>query len=255
MTSKHGLVGEPVASRWRAQALLWHSQLDPEDRRALWQSLRVAWDLEAEPAVLRVRGEDGAPVSIYESLPWPPDDRPARVLAIPTDIAVPSESTLGRDLRLSAFVQTAYDVREHLYTLVPYWKSYGRQTVVAAHNDGIVSSAAALLELLLAPTVPDGDIGRRFWLYEVVFGLVGPGMEGPVLRQLLCDAIHLSEGQIKDIIGMSQRRGEQNANVARLVFKLSEVTRGWSTPEELTEAIKTLSRRDLVTFVMTMLKT
>jgi hypothetical protein len=39
------------------------------------------------------------------------------------------------------------------------------------------------------------------------------------------------------------------------VLKLSEVTRGWSTPEELTEAVKTLSRRELVTFVMTMLET
>ena len=35
------LVGEPVVVRWRAQALLWESQLDPEDRKRLWQLLRV----------------------------------------------------------------------------------------------------------------------------------------------------------------------------------------------------------------------
>ncbi|MGW4464733.1 NACHT domain-containing protein [Micromonospora sp. NPDC004704] len=35
------LVGEPVVVRWRAQALLWESQLDLEDRQRLWQVLRV----------------------------------------------------------------------------------------------------------------------------------------------------------------------------------------------------------------------
>ena len=54
------LTGKPIVSNWRRQALLWLSQLEPEDSRALWQALRVEWDLTADPTRLLVRLEDGS---------------------------------------------------------------------------------------------------------------------------------------------------------------------------------------------------
>lgn len=248
------LVGEPVVTRWRAQAQLWQSQLDPEDRQRLWQTLRVAWDLNAEPAVLSVRVEDGTPVSVYESLPWPPDEQPTRTLAIPQDIAMPSESSVGRALRRSAFVQTAYEVREHLYALMPYWTTYG-DTTINIDNENFIANGAALMELLLQPADPTDEYGRRIWLYLSVLQHVGPVLRGPVLRQFLRDAIHLHESQIRDIVGTSAslNGGELDSSIVRLVLKLSGITQGWSTPEELAEAVRTLNHRDLAAIVMTML--
>jgi hypothetical protein len=142
------LTGEPVPVAWRRQALLWMSQLDAEDARRLWQSLRVEWDLTGESTRLLVRAEDGADVGVITSLPWPADERPAP--GPPSwDQAVPAESEAGKGLRKSAFVQTSFDNRELIYVMIPFWRRFGDLT----HPRSAAkweSDARALLELLLA---------------------------------------------------------------------------------------------------------
>ena len=118
------LVGEPVAVTWRQFALLCLGQLQPEDARRLWQSLRVEWDLAAEPTRLRIRAEDGSDVALFGSLPWPPEDRP-RPGPLPDDLVVPSQTATGRLIRKSAFAQTGIDARELFYALVPFWRQAG----------------------------------------------------------------------------------------------------------------------------------
>ncbi len=88
--------GRPVVLNWRRQALLWMSQLEPEDARRLWQSIRVEWDLGAEPTRLLARIEDGATVGIMTSLPWPPEEHPARIEGgrAPDDVTVTADSTV-----------------------------------------------------------------------------------------------------------------------------------------------------------------
>ncbi|WP_030442431.1 NACHT domain-containing protein [Actinoplanes subtropicus] len=117
------LVGEPAAVNWRRFALLCMGQLQPEDARRLWQSLRVEWDLVAVPPRLRIRVEDGSEVALYGSLPWPPEDRPR--IAPGDDLIVPSETATGRLIRKSAFSQTGIDARELFYALAPFWREFG----------------------------------------------------------------------------------------------------------------------------------
>ncbi|GAA2503423.1 NACHT domain-containing protein [Winogradskya humida] len=113
------LVGQPDVTAWRDQALLWHSMLDPEDRRRLWQQFRVSWHLDERPPRLRIRLEDNAAVSVKESLPWPPAEVPDPGLLTFDDIAAPATSRTGRLLRRCAFVQTTIDSRELIYALTP----------------------------------------------------------------------------------------------------------------------------------------
>ncbi|MEU4428313.1 hypothetical protein AB0F81_47490 [Actinoplanes sp. NPDC024001] len=44
-----------IVENWRRQALLWRSQLDSADSKAIWQVLRVAWRLDTDPTRLEVR--------------------------------------------------------------------------------------------------------------------------------------------------------------------------------------------------------
>ncbi|HEY0532878.1 MAG TPA: NACHT domain-containing protein [Actinoplanes sp.] len=145
------LVGEPVVASWRRQALLWMGQLEYDDARRMWQAFRVAWDLDGKPARLLIRLEDGADVSVLDSLPWPAWDRPS-IVDIGTlrgqDAALPAESSSGRILRKSAFVQTGFDTRELIHVLIPFWRRMGDITFAA--GDTIMDSdARLLLETLL----------------------------------------------------------------------------------------------------------
>ena len=158
------LVGEPVVINWRRAALLWMSQLVPGDARRLWQSFRVDWDFESGPARLRVRVEDGAPVPVLGSLPWPPEDRPG--LPPENDVEIPSESATGGTLRKSAFVQTGFDSREFLYVLMPLWERFGDIRYEEAHKD--VSDARVLLGLLTE------GMDAGYWLSSLLS--INPGM-------------------------------------------------------------------------------
>ncbi|MET0415208.1 MAG: hypothetical protein ABW022_04195 [Actinoplanes sp.] len=118
------LAGAPVAVNWQRLALLWMSQLQPDDRRRLWQAFRLEWDLAADPARLLIRLEDGADVGILASLPWPPEEIPVP-LEDAEDVRMPSDSQAGRLLRKSAFAQTGFDTREVFYILAPFWRRFG----------------------------------------------------------------------------------------------------------------------------------
>lgn len=150
------LVGEPVVVNWRRHALLWMAQLDLEDRRRLWQALRVGWDLDSQPTRLLVRVEDGAEVSVIASLPWPPEERPATMetsARAAWDAIMPAESATGRAVRKSAFVQTGMDTREFLYALIPFWRDLG--DVTFARRGVFRDSDARLMSELATASVPN----------------------------------------------------------------------------------------------------
>ena len=161
------LVGEPVVLAWRRQALLCMSQLEPEDARRLWQALRVEWRLAEEPVRLTVRLEDGSPVGLIASLPWPPEDHP-RYDGASRDLRVAAEAATGRMIRKSAFVQTGIDARELFYAVAPFWQRFGDLgylgdvpldpvTAMTTTPNTRDSDLSALLGLLLAADV-DADV-------------------------------------------------------------------------------------------------
>lgn len=190
------LVGTPAVVHWRQQALLWQSQLPSEDRLQLWQNFRVAWRREDLGSRLEIRLEDHTDVSLYESLPWPPDEsaavfQPDQTLA--PDLIVPSHTDIGRGLRRSAFVQTANDVREHLYAMAPYWQTFGDVRELTQHGHP-VTDARVLLQLLLTQST---DVGaqQRIDLFHTAFGASShPFYHQLVGRALLHAAIHLPVG-------------------------------------------------------------
>jgi hypothetical protein len=135
---------------WSRQALLWMAQLDYEDARRLWQHLRVRWDLDAEPTRLLIQVEDDSDVSVLESIPWPAEARPPtvdRTIRVARDTAMPADSVTGRALRKSAFVQTGFEARELIYTLIPFWRRLGDPTFVAR---GVTNESDARLLMVLA---------------------------------------------------------------------------------------------------------
>lgn len=232
------LVGEPALVRWRALALLWQSQLDPEDRQRMWQMLRVAWDLKADPTVLRVRVEDGAPVRVYESLPWPPDDRPSTLTSATIEIHMPSESPVGRALRRSAFVQTAYEVREHLYALMPYWRTCG-DTLVTVEHQTLISNAGALFELLLHPMRSRDDAIDRRPLYSAAVRHGGRSQRRLLLVQLIRDAVYLDHDDIKDIKQLLDQLPHDPEEVAmvEVALELNRATTGAHSQYEIAIAL------------------
>ena len=191
------LVGEPVAGNWRRQARLWQSQLDPEDGRRLWQMLRVGWDLDAEPARLEIRAEDGADVGVFTSLPWPPDggrveegDRP--------DLAVPSYGNTGLLLRRAAFAQSANDVRELLYVLIPFWRQFGDVDFPDSGNKWD-SDAGNLLELVFG-RAGSSDDRLRLDRYLSALADQRPDYRRVVLCQLVEDAAALHPVYLRTVL-------------------------------------------------------
>jgi hypothetical protein len=197
------LVGEPVVANWRRQAVLWQSQLEPEDRKRMWQTLRVAWVLTAEPTRLEIRIEDGTPVGVYESIPWPPDGHPWTVSRgdhphlLAPDVLLRADSRMGRSLRRSAFVQTAHDVREILYDLMPYWEHVGTPRLHRIDNEPfLVSEAALFLRLLLEPadTQPAEERARQYaWAFRLI---QVPRQRALLVRQFLDEAPGFSSGDL-----------------------------------------------------------
>ncbi|MGC9669814.1 NACHT domain-containing protein [Planosporangium sp. 12N6] len=190
------LVGEPAAAAWRQQALLWHSQLEPEDRQRIWQTFRVSWSDETGD-LLQVALEDGSDVSLHRSLPWPPDDPISHVTSARQqnfDLVVPHDTRFGRVLRRSAFVQTSIDAREYLYALAPYvreagdvsWADeyvgltdatflqhllLGQESSDIARTENLITMMQSQLpphfkEILLLRAMLEGG-GRRAWIFKI----------------------------------------------------------------------------------------
>jgi hypothetical protein len=253
------LVGEPVVLNWRAQALLWQSQLDSEDRQRTWQTLRVAWRLDVCPTRLEVRVEDGADVGLYESVPWPPDDRPLThsgdrlretdLLVLSGDAVVPAESTIGRSIRRSAFVQTAHEVREHLYSLAVYWRTIG--DVAPVFRESLrLSDADVLLRLLLTPA-DQQPVRQHLLLFRFALEAgSSPFYRHLVLRQLAEDAARLS---VEDVLTLMSylRPGDVVDNpeqMARLVAVAATRGRGDSRPVNLLVGLLIRGGADPATF-------
>jgi hypothetical protein len=192
------LVDDPVYLTWRQLAMLWKSQLPPEDGKRLWQAFRVAWRFDdPENPILEIRPEDGSLVSLWRSIPWPPDRQPRRPPRLPTfDLDAEPDSDVGRSLRQSAFMQTAVDNRELLYALVPYWRAFPEDDVSSGPQLPL-TNAHLLLEVLFADTTPD-NLDERLNLYEVAqLGTAGAFRE-LVLARLATDLEALPEDVLRD---------------------------------------------------------
>lgn len=191
------LTGEPVVINWRRQALLWLSQLVPEDARRLWLSLRVEWDLRTDPTRLLIRVEDGADIGILTSLPWRPEERPAATPAgpPPEDVRVPGESSTGHLLRKSAFMQTGIDTREVLYAMAPFWRRFGDMTFYKPGTKWD-SDARDLLEVFL------GELSGA-----------GPEEQARVYRHLVVDAAP----PVREVIVEYLSRGGNEDLLARIL--------------------------------------
>jgi hypothetical protein len=223
------LVAEPVVVNWRRQALLWQSQLDPEDRKRMWQTLRVAWRLDTDPTRLEVRVEDGADISVYESLPWPPELRPATrkpgdlARGMAPDVSVRGESRMGRSLRRSAFVQTAHEVRECLYDLMPYWQHVGTPSLHLIDDEPVLVSEAALFLQLLLASPAEQPREQRAKQYEWALTLTSlPRQRDLLIRQLAEEAPRFSAASLHRILS-SVTAGDVERNQSALVETLSAV--------------------------------
>ncbi|GIF53070.1 hypothetical protein DFJ67_7331 [Asanoa ferruginea] len=172
------MVDDPVYVTWRQIALLWKSQLPPEDGKRLWQAFRVAWVFVPEgPPVLEIRPEDGSPVSLWAAIPWPPDAEPKQFLPTLTlDLNAEPESDLGRSLRQSGFMQTPVDNRELLYALVPYWRAFPNDEAEPILRLPY-TNAFILFELMFKDTTP-ANVDDRESLYRVAL----QGKPGPIRR-------------------------------------------------------------------------
>ncbi|WIX92592.1 NACHT domain-containing protein [Amycolatopsis sp. DG1A-15b] len=231
------LVGDPVVSRWRSQALLWQSQLDTEDRQRLWQALRVAWDLSSDPTALMVRVEDGSIVRVYESLPWPADARPDGTLgAASLDVSVPSDTAVGRALRRSAFVQTAHEVREHLYALLPYWRICGDSNVwIDDHM--LVSNAGSLFDVLLDVPQSKYDTIDRKLLYSAAMRYGNKEQHRLLIAQMVRDSIYFEEEDLAAVLEVIQRGAAVDRSTAQAISILNRMTAGALTRGEIAIAV------------------
>ncbi|MFG1606280.1 NACHT domain-containing protein [Actinoplanes sp. NPDC049265] len=224
------LVGEPVVGNWRKQALLWQSQLDDEDRKRLALSLRVAWRLDADPTRLEVRLEDGSDVWVYRSLPWPPDVRPAPrdpdAYRIAPDLAIVPDSRLGRSLRLSAFVQTAHEVRESLYDLMPYWRAAGHADLYDADETEPFSETSLFLDLMLSPVDEDErSMATRSDQFQLALAMTDLPRQRDLLISRLSDyGTAILPGDLPDIFNRLRASDlERNTDaVRRILSHLSE---------------------------------
>lgn len=194
------LVGRPVANQWRRQALLWFSQLDVENRQRIWQSFRVYWRAGPDSTRLLMRLEDSADVSVYESLPWPPDEEPGDRPMVFGDVTVASESRVGRILRRSAFVQTAIELREFIYDLMPAWNlTRQRPENLVVAGDSSISAEGILLQLLMVPCREQDDRLRRD-MYITALRIGEHRFQQLVFRQLADDASRLSDESMTAIV-------------------------------------------------------
>ncbi|MFI6066993.1 NACHT domain-containing protein [Micromonospora sp. NPDC051227] len=231
------LVGDPVAVRWRAQALLWQSQLDPEDRKRLWQTLRVEWDLATNPTKLMVRTEDGAPVGVFQSLPWPADDRPDPTLMSSVEnVGLDSDSQMGRALRRSAFVQTTIDVREHLYPLLPYWRHCGDTSLSIQHHT-LQSAAGGLFELLLNPMKSRDETIDRERLYEVALSHPSPRHRQLALAQMARDAVYLHEDTLARLLSPLSIDHPDERAMANVAAQMNQIAGDAHSPQEIAVAL------------------
>jgi hypothetical protein len=197
------LVDEPVTANWRQQTSLWFSQLHPEDWRRLWQDFRVSWRRETPPTLF-IEIENGSDVSVYDSLPWRPDAAPAPFELHETltpDVRVAAQSRAGLALRRSAFLQTTVDMREYIYTLMPYWDTVGDMQWWSVDDRGFVIDGHILMRLLFDPVTPN-TISSRIELYRTTFNRqTSSRYQSLVSRRLADDMLLLTEtGTVKALL-------------------------------------------------------
>jgi hypothetical protein len=116
------------------------------------------------------------------------------------DVLVRADSRMGRSLRRSAFVQTAHDVREVLYDLMPYWEHVGTPRLHRTDDEPfLVSEAALFLRLLLEPAdaQPADARARQYtWAFKLI---QLPRQRDLLIRQLLDDAPGFSSAGLRGI--------------------------------------------------------
>lgn len=136
---------------WREQTLLWESQL-PGDWNSLWQAMRVTSE-----EILAV--EDGSPVSLWASMPWPTSPDRERWGSYPLfrDLSVPALEWGGDWLREAAFRGDHGMPLVLTHSVAPFWRTIA--TPIGMINDAVSmgSNLAVLLELLIASREAGGN--------------------------------------------------------------------------------------------------
>jgi hypothetical protein len=115
-------------------------------------------------------------------------------------VSVAADSRMGKSLRRSAFVQTAHEVRECLYDLMPYWQAAGTPGLHQVEGQTfLVSEAALFLRLLLAP--PDAQPHElRAEQYRWAFRLTTmPRQRDLLIRQVFDEESWFSDAELQAI--------------------------------------------------------
>ena len=159
---------------WRSHALLWESQLPRNSWLSLWRTMRMTYavtvdddaapDLDESMAEGVLGLEGGAPVTLFDSMPWAAKmSRTAFRKSNPfQNLAVPADSEVGTWLREAAFRGDQGMTRLLAHSLAPYWRHIGPLHVPVEKGYPAGTDTAALLELLLAPRTVHPDATR--WL-------------------------------------------------------------------------------------------
>lgn len=171
---------------WRRCALLWESQLAPEEWRSLWGTLRVAavWgdDREDEDRtegdfwygrrLVYVRREDGAPVTLWDTLPdfteqvavfeeRFPDARES----VLRNVSVPAGSGLGQALREAAFRCDNAWIRDVMSVIAPLWGRLGDSAMRRVYDKGVYAPALRLISELRG--VRSSEHSRDLYLFAL----------------------------------------------------------------------------------------
>lgn len=171
---------------WRRCALLWESQLTPEEWRSLWGTLRVAavWGDEREDKdrieddfwygrrLVYVRREDGTPVTLWDTLPDFTEQVPVLEEGFPDErksvlrnVSVPADSGLGQALREAAFRCDNTWIRDVMSVIAPLWERLGDSAMRRVYDKGVYAPALRLITELRG--VRSSEHSRGVYLFAL----------------------------------------------------------------------------------------
>jgi hypothetical protein len=151
---------------WRRYALFWESQLTPGEWRSLWGTLRVeaVWGDERDDKtrveddfwygrrLIRVRREDGLPVTLWDTLPDFTEQVAVYEAGFPNpyesllgNISVPADSGLGLALREAAFRCDGTWIRDVMSVIAPLWGRLGDAAMRRVCDKGVYAPALRLV--------------------------------------------------------------------------------------------------------------
>jgi hypothetical protein len=180
------LVGPGTAGGWRRHALLWESQLAPEEWRTLWGALRVVavWgdprsgdersesDFWFGEKMIRVRREDGGPIALWDTLPDFTDQVAIVEETVPlvsksvlSNVSVPADSALGQALRGAVFRCDGSWIKDVMGVVAPLWGRLGDSVMQRISNSGVYAPALRIITELWSGRVSSRSSGHSRDVY------------------------------------------------------------------------------------------